>query len=282
MIRTERSNKRIVRVLRDMGEAFLHKHVARCAAALSYYVTLSLFPFLICVSAVLGSMHIQESYMFDLLYELAPFESFTAISEYLLHIAGNRSGLMLGVGITALLTSSSAAFRAFTGIMGELQGEMRFTGIWRGVFSFIFSFAFLFAIYVSGLVILSGEWLMQILRERLGFANLFSVMRWVRFVILFLLLFGIIFGVYIISAPKETKKTQRLPGALAASIVLVIASALYSQMITVSLRYELLYGSLPSFIIMMIWLYTCGIILIMGNMFNISLHKTKQEALTGQ
>ena len=96
-----------------------------------------------------------------------------------------------------------------------------------------------------------------------------------RFVALFLLLFGIIFGLYIISAPKETKKTHRLPGALAASIVLVVASAAYSRMITASIRYALLYGSLASFIIMMIWLYTCGIILTMGNVFNISLHNVR-------
>ena len=270
-----RSEKRPARILRDMGEAFLRKQITRGAAALSYYLTLSIFPFLICVSAILGSMHIQESDLFAIMAEMLPFESFSTISEYLLHIAGNGSGLMLAIGITALLTSSSAAFRAFTGIMGEIQGEMRFKGIWRGIFSFIFSFAFLIAIYVSGLVILSGEWLMQILEEHLGFADLFSVLNWVRFILLFLLLFGIIFGVYIISAPKETKKTQRLPGALAASVVLVVASVLYSQMITASIRYAILYGSLASFIIMMIWLYTCGIILIMGNVFNISLSRTK-------
>jgi len=160
--------------------------------------------------------------------------------------------------------------------MGEIQGKMRFSGIWGGVFSFVFSIVFLAAIYVSGLVILSGKWLIQILETHLGFERFLSLWTWVRFVILFLILFGMIYGIYIISAPRETKKTHRLPGALAASVFLVVASILYSNLISASLKYAILYGSLASFVILMIWLYTCAIILIMGNVFNISLQKSRK------
>ena len=273
----ESSKNRVVRVFWDMGEVFLRRHIARNAAALSYYLTLSVFPFLICVSSILSSLQIQETELFILLADILPVESLTIITEFLQHIVVNRSALLLVIGLMAMLTTSSAAFRSFTGIMGEIQGEMRFKGIWRGVFSFIFSFAFLIAIYISGLVIVSGEWLLQILERYFDFGNLLAIWERVRFAILFLMLFGTIYGVYIISAPKETKKTQRLPGALTASVVLVAVSAIYSRMISASIKYALVYGSLASFIIIMIWLYTCGIILIMGNVFNISLHNSKKR-----
>jgi YihY family inner membrane protein len=271
------ANSRNVRVVREMAEIFVRKHVARSAAALSYYLTLSVFPFLICVGAILGSLRLHESDIFAFLADILPAETFSVIAEIFRFDGAYSTGLIFIIGLSAMLTSSSAAFRSFTGIMGEIQGKMRFTGIRRGLFSFIFSIAFLASIYVSGLVILTGEWLMQILELYFGFSGVFAFWAWVRFVILFLLLFGIIFGVYIISAPKETKNMQRLPGALAASFVLVAASAVYSRMISATIRYALLYGSLASFIILMIWLYTCGIILIMGNVFNISLHRAKVE-----
>ena len=275
--RVERSKSRVVLVFWDMGEAFLRKQIARNAAALSYYLTLSVFPFLICVSAILSSLHIQETELFALLADILPVEALTAITEFLQHIVINRSTLLFVIGLVAMLTSSSAAFRSFTGIMGEIQGEMRFTGIWRGIFSFIFSIAFLIAIYLSGLIIVSGEWLLQILEQYFDFGNLLAIWERVRFALLFLMLFGTIYGVYIMSAPRETKRTQRLPGALAASVVLVAVSAIYSRLISASIKYALLYGSLASFIIIMIWLYTCGIILIMGNVFNISLHNSKKN-----
>lgn len=254
---------------------FIHKHIPRSAAALSYYLTISVFPFLICLSAILGSLNIEESEILLFLRGIVPTDAFTTITEFLGHIRGTNATLLLSIGLVAMVTSSSAAFRSFTGIMGELQGKMRYSGIWGALFSFVFSIVFLAAIYISGLVILSGEWLMQILETYLGIGKLLALWTWVRFVLLFLILFGIIFGIYIISAPRETKKRQRLPGAFAASVVLVAASMIYSRLISASIKYALLYGSLASFIIMMVWLYTCGIILIMGNVFNISLHKAR-------
>ena len=93
--------------------------------------------------------------------------------------------------------------------------------------------------------------------------------------LLFFLLFAIIYSVYLISAPKHATRMSRLPGALTAAIVLVVASMLFSQLITFSIRYELLYGSLASFVILMVWLYTCALILIMANVINISVSKQK-------
>ena len=268
---------RIVKVVKDMAETFVRNQVTRSSAALSYYLTISVFPFLMCLSAILGSLQISESDVMAMLAELIPAEAFSTITDFLKYISGYSMQVMLAVGLSAMITSSSAAFRSFTGIMSEIQGKRRYSGIWGAVFSFVFSIAFLFAIYISGFVILSGEWLLQILEKYTGFGNYFAVWTWIRFVLLFLLLFGIIYGVYIISAPRETKRTHRLPGAFAAAVVLVAASIIYSRMISASIKYALLYGSLASFIILMIWLYSCGIILIMGNVFNISLHKTKDE-----
>ena len=264
-----------MRILRGMVEIYLYRHVSRGAAALSYYLTLSIFPFLVCASAILGSLQLYESDTFLLMEDIMPSAAFSAVSDFLHYVSGNSSGVMLLIGLSAMLTSSSAAFRSFTGIMSEIQGKSRYSGIWGGVISFIFSIAFLAAIYVSALVILSGSWLMQILESNFGYGVLIALWTRIRFLILFLLLFGIIFGVYFVSAPKGTRRRHGLPGAFAASVVLVVTSVIFSRMISASLKYALLYGSLASFVIIMVWLYVCGTILIMGNVFNITLHNRR-------
>lgn len=268
---------RPARICRDMIEIFLHTHVPRSAAALSYYLTISVFPFLICMSAILGSLSIEELAVFAFLEDIVPTEAFSTITGFIGYVGVNRTQLLFTIGLVAMLTSSSAAFRSFIGIMGEIQGSMRFSGLWKGVLSFIFSIGFLVAIYISGLVILSGEWLMQLLDTYFEIGDMLAIWTWTRFVLLFLILFGIIYGVYMISAPRETKRTHRMPGAVAAAVVLVAASMIYSRMISMSIKYALVYGSLASFVIMMVWLYTCAIILIMGNVFNVALHKSHEK-----
>ena len=46
------------------------------------------------------------------------------------------------------------------------------------------------------------------------------------------------------------------------------ATALFSWFIGLSARYSLVYGSLASVIILLVWLYLCGNILILGDVFN--------------
>jgi len=264
---------KIVRVIKDVIVAFLKYPIARSAAALSYYLTLSIFPFLICASVVLSTFSIQETDVFALLENVIPGAAFRVISDYLDYISSSRSEVMLIIGILALLTSSSAAFRTFIGITSEIQGKMRFTGIMELLISFIFSIVLLIAIYGSALVVLSGEWLMNVLEVNLGISELTALWTWIRFVILFLLLLAVIYSVYSISSPKQTTRISRFPGAFAAAVILVITSMFFSQLITASIRYEVLYGSLASFIILMVWLYTCAFILIMANVINISVSK---------
>jgi membrane protein len=117
---------------------------------------------------------------------------------------------------------------------------------------------------------------MQFFETNFQIYEIAMIWRLVRFVILFMLLFTVIYGVYFIAAPKNTSRRSHLPGALAASIILVAASALYSQLITASIRYEILYGSLASFVIIMIWLYTCSLILIAANVVNITIRKKRE------
>jgi len=274
--------KKVLSIAKDVLVVFLKHPVGRSAAALSYYLTLTIFPFFICASVILGSLNIQETDAFALLEGVIPEAAFITISDYLNYITNSSSEIMLTVGLTAMLTSSSAAFRTFIGITGEIQGKMRFSGVWGWAISFVFSILFLVAIYGSALVVLSGEWLMQLLELHLDANRMTAIWSWARFILLFLMLLAVIYCIYLVSAPKSATKMSRFPGALAAAIILVTASMLFSQLISASIRYEVLYGSLASFIILMVWLYTCSLILIMANVINISLSNNKEVDKTEQ
>ena len=65
--------------------------------------------------------------------------------------------------------------------------------------------------------------------------------------------------------------------AILAAVALVAASMLFSWFIGLSSRYSLVYGSLASVIILLVWLYLCGNILILGNVFNYVWYKRKKR-----
>ena len=52
--------------------------------------------------------------------------------------------------------------------------------------------------------------------------------------------------------------------SLGAVLAIVAASVLFSWFIGMSSRYALVYGSLASLIILLVWLYLCGNLLLLG------------------
>lgn len=258
----------IKRTIKGMFDIFIRQRVTRSAAAMSYYITISIFPLLIVVYAILNSLNITNENLFKVWQEIIPADVLNVIIGYLRYVGGNEPGLMLFIGITVTLSSSSTAFGTLMKIMADIQGKSRYKGFWAAVYNVIISVGFLAVIYASALVIVSGEWLLDFLGQHFGYALLLDIWQWVRFAILFILLLVIIYLIYQATEPKETMKVRRMPGALLASVLLVAASIVFSRLIGMAVNYPIVYGSLASFIILMLWIYICSIILIMGNVFN--------------
>ena len=68
-----------------------------------------------------------------------------------------------------------------------------------------------------------------------------------------------------------------IPGALVAAVALTVASMIFSAFMEHSTRYSLVYGSLTSVIILLVWLYLCGNILIVGSLINYVIHQRKHR-----
>ena len=127
--------------------------------------------------------------------------------------------------------------------------------------------------YFTVIVIVSGEWLLKLLDEHIPVSWEWS---WLRFVLLYAILLLILLGVYRLTSPRGTP-APILPGALAAALCMVAAGMASSAMVSMSVRYSLVYGSLASLVILMLWLYVFGNILIMGNALNFLIGERRER-----
>jgi len=255
--------------LGEMIQTYQVRRVSRSAAEFAYFLTLSIFPLLICAVAILASFDLSLAGLFD---DLWAEDIVGAVLNYLSHVGAVPSSTILTIAVTLILTASSAAFRSMSKISAEMQGGARYRGILGIVVSFVFSLLLLFTIYFSVLMITTGAWLMETVEQMTGIHGLAAAWQWLRFALLFTVVVVAVHLIYIFTAPKEPK-VRRLPGALLATVALVGGSMIFSLFMGASARYPLIYGSLASFILLMIWCYLCGNILIIGNMFNFVLHK---------
>ena len=244
-----------VRFVREILEVYFDRRVSRSAAELAYFLILSFFPVLICVNAFVGLLHLDVNLILAGTEEFLPKESRSILGDYILYITDNQSNAMLFAGLTMTLFSASAAFRALMNIMADIYGRTTYRGVGQVVASVAFSGLCLITIYLSLAVLLTGSWFLHLVETYLPWVRqVVGDWQWIRFWVLFCLVMLFVLLTYRMAAPRGKPRPPILTGGVLASAALVCASMLFSWFIGMSSRYSLVYGSLASVIILLVWL----------------------------
>ena len=263
--------------VRDMVQTYGRLGVSRAAASLAYFLILTLFPLLVCVNFFIGLLELDPEAVFSALDSLLPRESLSIILDYLTYVSGipqSQSTPLLLASLFTILLSASAGLRTLLKTMDELYQVRHVSSLRRVVVSVVLSILFLLTIYLSIVVIFTGDWFFQLLEARLPsplaelipLRLLSQLWGWLRYLLLFFCVLLLVLAVYRMGTPpplRREKKVLRLTALLSAG-ALVACSVLFSWFIGMSSRYSLVYGSLASLIILLVWLYFCGNILLVG------------------
>ena len=259
----------VLKLVRAYGRA----GVARSAAALSYFLILTLFPLLMCVNYLIGLFHLDLEQLLQGLDQVLPAGALTVIGEYLGYVSRAQSPALLWAALATILVSASAGMRTLFQAMDELYQVECQAPFRRLVLSVVLSLLFLLTIYLSVVVIFTGDWffwfleqhLPQRLTELLPLGLLSGLWLWLRYLLLFCFVLALVLIIYRAGISRRLQRNRViLLTALFTALAMVACSAVFSWFIGVSSRYALVYGSLASLIILLVWLYLCGNILLLG------------------
>ncbi len=257
----------------ELVRAYGRAGVARSAAALSYFLILTLFPLLMCVNYLIGLFHLDLEQLLQGLDQVLPAGALTVIGEYLGYVSRAQSPALLWAALATILVSASAGMRTLFQAMDELYQVECQAPFRRLVLSVVLSLLFLLTIYLSVVVIFTGDWffwfleqhLPQRLTELLPLGLLSGLWLWLRYLLLFCFVLALVLIIYRAGISRRLQRNRViLLTALFTALAMVACSAVFSWFIGVSSRYALVYGSLASLIILLVWLYLCGNILLLG------------------
>lgn len=261
-----------------VGMYFSHR-VSRAAAELAYFLVLTFFPILICVSAFVSKLNLEMTTLLEEASYVLPQEVFLIFQDYLGYIDTHQSDAMLVAGVLMSAVFASAAVRGLMNVMHEIYGRATFQGVRQLVASFVFSILLLITIYLSITVVVTGNWFFHMLGQLLKLDDLvaqFGTWQWVKYLLLTALVFLFILLLYRFASPLSHPRPPVIPGSLVAAVALTISSMVFSYFMENSTKYSLVYGSLTSMIILLVWLYLCGNILIVGSLVNCAIHRRKR------
>lgn len=258
----------VLRRIVELLEVYFGARVARAGAQFAYCLAMSLFPMLIVISAAVSMIPVEDQLLLGQFVALLPDQAQGLVKDYLTYIQSNRSlSLMIG-GVIMTLVASSAAAQGLVDIFSEIFGHRIRVGIWEGLFSLALSLLLPLMIYGALLIVLLGDWLLGLVKFLLDVPVLNHGWHLAQWLLPLVITFLVLSTVYWLTGPNHRCGKRIFPGALAGAAALVGATKLFSAFMSVSTRYTVIYGSLASVIILLLWLFLCGNIIILGNVVN--------------
>ena len=101
---------------------YLRVGASRAAAALSYFLILTLFPLLVCVNYFIGLFHLDLENLLQSLDQILPAEALAVIQDYLGYVSESQSRALLLASLITILISASAGLRTLLAAMDDLPG----------------------------------------------------------------------------------------------------------------------------------------------------------------
>ena len=260
---------------------YLRHNVGIQSAALAFYLLFMIFPFLIFISALLGLLELDVAAILQALAEILPKEIIEFIEMYLTYVSENPSPRLLVFG---LLFSIYFPMRATNALMRSVRTAYHL-GPPRGAVlhrlkTLLYTVLLIVTIAVTVALTTIGE---RVLTYAVYHFHLpvFAAELWtkLRFPAVAVVGFFALYFLYALAQDSRQPLRNIWPGTVGALAAWVALSWLYSFYVDNIANYSLLYGSIGTVIVLMIWLYMTASILIMGAELNGTLMSLRKDRL---
>lgn len=257
---------------KDLYSEISNDNVFNGAAALAYYLLFSLFPAMIFLLTLLPYLPIENLYeaLMEFLRQSLPGESFTLVQGVINDIMQSKHGGLLSFGLLLTIWSASSGLYAVMQQLNITYDVKESRPFWkaRGT-AVLLTISFALLIIGAFALIIFGGVLQDYLGQVLGFSTpllvFFSIFRWV--VIAGLLLLGFALTYYF--GPDVEQKFKFIsPGSVVGVVVLALGSLAFRIYVQNFGNYSASYGSLGAVIILMLWLYLAGLVILLGSEVN--------------
>ena len=256
------------------------------AAQLSYYALLALFPALIFLTALMGLFSV-ESFMPELmsyLRNVLPADALSMVERFLSQVAEGSGANILSLGALGALWASSSGVTAIMDALNVVYGVQEDRRpFWR-----VRLIAIVLTIGLAGFVILSlglvlygptiGRWVADRLGFGVAFTWMWNVIQWPIIAGLMLI---VVAAIYHMCPDRRYKRWDWItPGSLFAVVMWLVVSLGFKAYVDNFSDYNKVYGSIAGVIVLMLWFYWSGMVLLLGGEINAEIEKAEAERHT--
>ncbi|MDT0018199.1 YihY/virulence factor BrkB family protein [Listeria swaminathanii] len=274
----------IVQVGQAVSARVGRNDVSGNAAQLAYYMLFSIFPMLLIAATLLAYLHIDKDSVFNMIKEFAPDQIMDFLEENLNTLLTQKNGGLLSIGIIATLWSASNGMNAVMKSLNKAYGVTNKRNyVVQRLLSMFFTLAMLATVGATLLLLVFGQQIGMFLINHLNFSEDFlSFWNNLRWTVTLVVIFVVFTFLYWVAPNRRSTLISVLPGALFSTIGWTVASVGFAYYVNNFGNYSATYGSIGVIIILMLWFYLTGIILMIGGELNATLAIRKKKKELGE
>ncbi len=250
------------------------------SAALAFTFFLALFPLIISFFTLIPYIPIEnfQSILLNTLSEIIPAATWDVIETIITDIVSRPRGGLLSISfISALFLATNGMMAISTAFNNSYHGIKSRKSFKQRMISFLLVIILSLLMVLAIVLIISGKVLVNYLVDndllRSGFAIWMLIIgKWL--IVMALIFFAISFIYFL--APSNQKYYRFISaGSTLATTMAALLLIGFDAYVTNFTHYNVLYGSIGTLIVMMVWIYFNSMVLLIGFELNVSIYKAK-------
>ena len=244
-------------------------HVSAFAAQSAYFILMSIIPILLLMMTMIRYLPITQEDLAHMFFTVVP-EAFQGLFSLIVSEVYTKSVAVVP------LTAVFAAWSASKGIMSLYGGLNTIyhvpivpNYIISRLWSAIYTILFIVAVLLTLVLMVFGTTIQeQLINHFPMIANVTGFFVHFRFLITLTVLTLVFLVMYVILPNRRASFKSQIPGAVISSVAWLLFSYCFSLYVRFSKGISQMYGSMTTIMFLMLWLYFCMGILLIGAEIN--------------
>ena len=251
------------------------------AAAISFRFFLAVFPVIIMLLSLIPIIPIdnfQES-LFAAIQGFFPGDTFTLVEDTIEDLVNKSHNTVFSIGfILSVIYASNSVNAILLGFNGSYNLQSRGNPMVIRLVSLVLMLILgLFVIIATSVIIFSGVVFEELIELGILVEDNIWMLNIAKYILSFLLIYGTITILYNIGDFKIRQWKTLSAGATLTTVLIVLTSLGFAWFVNNFSSYNRLYGSLGTFLILLIWINVNSTILLIGFELNTSIAKAKSD-----
>lgn len=261
---------RVIKEISSFTTKIKHDNLSAFAAEATLFIMLSFVPFLMLLLTLVQYTPLSEGMLVNFVKSFAPDAFNDALQSIIDQLYADRGS---GIIIITILSTLWAAGKGFVSLIDGLNSvfDIKEKRNWLVIrlYAVLYTIVFIVVIVICIVIFVLGGQLLGILYKYApvlaAIIDTFVQLRAPVSITLFTFLFTLL---YVAIPNRHTRILRQLPGAVFSALGWTVVSYGFSIYVNYSDRLSILYGSLTSLVVVILWLYVSMYIFLIGAEIN--------------